>query len=842
MLDSVGALDKSIASWAERSSDDLIRYVGHVADDTIEHQDGSVLGVLELTGTPFHLEAADTRNSEFYRHVSALQNIGADNVVVYEHLVRHDIRTPAQAGQHLSAFAAELDAAYQSKVLAAEPMYENRWFLTVVIRPRSAAQRTARSLWAKWVGKGRVPTDAERSSLRGGSQSSRRRQLDGALRILTRAMRAYQPRRLGVREAGGFTFSEIAEYLQLILYARPEPVGVTEDGGFSGSIYSDRVICGRRGFHIARPGRHSFGLVHGYRHYPKRCRVGMFAPLLGFRGRLVLTNSFAFSTNTATEDSLALRERQMSNVGDAAETAAAELADARDAVASGDYVMGEHHWSLAVHADTMDDAERLSDDVRSTLSSVQMTLAVEGLISGEDAYYAQLPGNMGERTRPGLISSTNFARMSCLNDYPRGRTVDRWGQAVMRLVTTANTAYDHRQHVRDVGHMGLFGPNGSGKSLFMLFSLAMLDGRIRAAGGMQILLDKDSANEIGIRALGGRYVTLRRGQQGMAPLRRLPATEHTRAWLLEWLSGLVMSDGRGGLKPEAVEGLARGIAWVMRLAPEQRRIAGIREFLGSDPDGIGAGERLEQWCQGGARGWAFDGDEDRLDMDCGLVGIDPTELLQDEIVCPPMAAYLLHLMGLQMDGRPGAIWADEFKAYLADERFQGGFEDFALRLRKKGWFLAFATQQPEHMLGHPAGASILGQAKQFILFANEKANEDAYRGQPDPITGSRSGGLGCTPGEFRVIRQEMAAESAWSLLVKREPGGEGQSSENGQARSASVMCRFDLSPIAEYIPVLSGRTKTVELARKVIHELGDNPEVWLPEFSRRLATLEGFRA
>lgn len=197
-----------------------------------------------------------------------------------------------------------------------------------------------------------------------------------------------------------------------------------------------------------------------------------------------------------------------------------------------------------------------------------------------------------------------------------------------------------------------------------------------------------------------------------------------------------------------------------------------------------------------------------------------------------MAAYLLLLAGLRMvDGARGALWIDEFKAYLADSRFSKGAEDFALRMRKKNWFLGYATQQPEHLLLHPIGRSILGQTKQYALFANEGANEDAYCGH-EGGNGPMGNGLGCTPGEFRVVKQEMAAEG-WSVLIKRESGGEGMA-EGGQAASASVLCRFDLSPMPEHVAILSGRTKTVALARRVRAEVGENPAVWLPVFWSRL--------
>lgn len=825
MFDGLKITDRG--DWSERSADEYLNYTGHIRDNVIEMSDGSLVATGEVIGRPYHLEDNASRNADFWRHVTALRNVGLDNAVLYEHLVRHDKVAPFPEGEHRAPFARDFEAAYRQRVLG-NGLLVNSWFVSIVVRPRTVTERQARSLWSRAK---RSSKEAE-AQQRGAKSQALLRQLDGAMHVLQRALRANGFRRLGVREQGGFQFSEIAEAWRLILYGQWEPVGMTEDGGFGSSIYTDRIVCGPRGFHVVRPGRETFGIMHGFRHYPKHCKVGMFNPLLTVPGRVVMTNSYAFANNTAAEDMLGLRARQMGSIGDAAESAAAELEDARDAVASGHYVMGDHHWSLATLADTLPAAAALSNEVRGALSGVQMSLAVEGRMGGEAAVFAQLPGNIRVRTRPGMIASTNFCRMSSLNDYPRGKSEDRWGRAVLRFATTALTPYDHRQGVRDVRHLGLFGPNGSGKSLFMGVSIVQQDGLIGGRGGCQILFDKDAANELLILAMGGRYVTLRRGNSGMAPLRRLPNTEYTRSWLLEWMTGLIMADGRGSPTPDETAGLGRGIAFVMRLPAERRRIAGVREFIGTHSEGLGAGERLEQWCHGGARGWAFDNDEDRLDFDCGLAGVDPSEILEDEAVCPPMAAYLLLLAGLRMEhGNRGGLWVDEFKSYLADSRFIKGFEDFALRMRKKNWFLGFATQQPEHLLLHPIGRSILGQAKQYALFANEAANLDAYCGN-EAGDGPFGNGLGCTPGEFRVVKQEMAAEG-WSVLIKREAAGE-TTSEGGQASSASVLCRFDLSAMPEYVAILSGNTKSVALARRIRAEVGEDPAVWLPVFRARL--------
>jgi type IV secretion system protein VirB4 len=50
---------------------------------------------------------------------------------------------------------------------------------------------------------------------------------------------------------------------------------------------------------------------------------------------------------------------------------------------------------------------------------------------------------------------------------------------------------------------------------------------------------------------------------------------------------------------------------------------------------------------------------------------------------------------------------------------------------------------------------------------------------------------------------------------------------------ASVICEFDLSPMREYLAILSGRANTVRFCERLRQELGEAPERWLPEFMHR---------
>jgi type IV secretion system protein VirB4 len=794
----------SASGWSERSAEDYVPFVGHVRDDAVLRTDGSVMGMLRLAGVPFALEDHARRNARHRFRNAVLRNIADDTLTVVETMVRHDGVAPLPSGAYRSAFAADLEASYRREVLAGRERV-NEWFVSVIVHPRAPVTRGLNALRA---GLGRRQ---EAAATTAGDELIRT--LDDRMLVLAKAYAEMGPVRLGLREAGGVLFSEVAEALRLFLTARFLPVPMVS-GSLGGAIYTDRVICGRRGFEVRSPGQPSFGALMGFKEYPDRTRPGMLNDLLSADCRVVLTNSFRFHSRAAATGSLARKQAQMANAGDRALSQMDALHDAMDDVASNQATMGSHHVSVALHADTLPELERRTGEVRAALTNAGASVAVEDL-GTEAAYWAQLPGNAAWRTRPGDISSRNFVGFSSLDGYPQGGSSPEWGAPLLRLLTSANTAYDLSLHVGGLPHMAIFGPSGSGKTVFLGLLVAALE-RVTGPGGTVVVFDKDHANEILVRAMGGRYLTLRAGEDsGLAPLRALPNTAEARVWLLRFVVGLIRADD--GLQPDAVElrRLAKAIAFQMRMPPAGRSIAGLGAWLVGEGAGS-AGKRLERWGRDGDLGWAFDGEADAFDPDAGLVGVDFSALMEDETVRGPAASYLLHRVRSVIDGRRFVLAADEFWAYLPDERFARAFEDFALTLRKGNGALVIATQQPQQVLRHPIGATLVSNMPTKVLFPNVSASRTAYCDMGD---GAES--LHCTPGEYRAVTEDMAVGPR-AMLVKRDAG--------------SVICRVELPPaMAPHLAVLSSKVGTVRLLRKIRRELGtDEPAALLPEFHRRL--------
>ena len=103
----------------------------------------------------------------------------------------------------------------------------------------------------------------------------------------------------------------------------------------------------------------------------------------------VLTQSFTFLTKAAGQALLQRQMNRMANAGDFAVSQAQELGDALDALTSNEFVMGDHHFSLQVLAETPEDGgedlgerrlKALNDHValaRAILADTGMTVARE---------------------------------------------------------------------------------------------------------------------------------------------------------------------------------------------------------------------------------------------------------------------------------------------------------------------------------------------------------------------------------------------------------------------------------------------------------------------------------
>ena len=773
----------STALGREREAEETVPYIGHITPEVMLMTDDRVMGMFHLAGVPFETADEADLNSLHQQLNVLLRNVASDRLVIYLHLVRgHDGYYPG--GTFRSTFAREVDAQYRQKMLGRD-RFRNDLYLSVIRRtPRHAAEGLTKLFRKMRPVTGEALQDAAQG-------------LEDTMAALKAGLGPYGPHRLGLRAENSVTFTEIGEALRRIMFGEWLPVPLVA-GSLGPALYSERVIFGRESLEIRGPGHQAFGAVFGIKEYPGQTYPGQFDAILGAPYRCVLTQGFAFLGKSAAHAILTRKQNQMVSAQDKAASQMDELTDAADQLQSNHFVMGEHHLALMVLSDRLKDLPDLAAQARRDLAESGAVIVREDLAM-EAGYWSQLPGNMRWRVRPAAVTSRNFAAMAAMHDYPRGPRAGHWGEPVVLLQGVGATPYEFHFHVNDVGDAVVFGPKGSGKTVFLGFALTMAE----KTGARCVLFDKDRGAEIVARALGGTYLALQNGQPtGLAPLRALVPTPANLEFLRGWIAILVAGDTT--LNPAEEKAVELGVSAIMKLPPEHRSLRELRAMLGqTDPNGIGP--RLEKWTAGRALGWVFDNDTDQVRLDAPFVGFDMTQILDNPDICGPAMAYLFYRVEALVTGQRLIIAIDEFWKALSFKVFKDFAENKIKVIRKQNGIMLFATQSVKDALKSPIGHSIIQECQTQILFPNSK-------GQPDDYIA----GIGCTPAEYELVSQELPGTRAFLL----------------KQGTNSLVAQLDLGGMDDALAVISGRTKTVELADRLRAEHGDDPDRWLPHFYR----------
>jgi type IV secretion system protein VirB4 len=798
------SLARSVAALREQSAAGHIPYTAQVSAHVLKTRNGEYVQTIRLGGASFE-SADDAELNGWHERLNLTwRNIASPHVALWVHVVRRREHpkggVPAGRG-----FADQLAAGYQAR-LAGEVLMVNDLYLSLVYRPLVGA---ATGLLARLLSQKAAEPAEELEALEACEKLAQQ---------LVASLDRYEPERLGMRCENGRAVSEVLEFLGVLINGEYQPIPLPR-APIGEVLATTRVLFGTEAIEYRTPTATRLAAVLGIKEYPSPSVVGMFDALLSAPFPFVLTQSFSFLTKAAGQGLLQRQAARMSNAGDFAVSQAEELTLALDALTANEFVMGDHHFTLQVFADEEGQGvlvKRLNYHValaRTLLADAGMTVAREDLAL-EAAYWAQLPGNFAYRPRKAPITSRNVAAMANFHNFPVGRAEgNHWGEALALLISSARSPYHFSLHAsdptapdggsrKDTGHTLICGPTGSGKTVFIGFLVALL----ARNGVSQVLFDKDNGLEILVRALGGTYLPLRNGRStGFNPL-RLPETPENFEFLKVWLRSLI----RGVLTVREEADLDQALRGTLSLDPERRRLSRLIEFTDvTRTEGIHA--RLAPWCEGGDYAWVFDNADDTITGTLAaspLIGIDVTDFLSNGIVRGPVSLYLFHCVRSLLDGRKFVCWADEFSRLLDDPAFEQFAKDGLKVWRKRNGVFCCATQSPSDAIRSAISRTIIEQTATKVFFPNPDADEAEYRQ-----------GFGLSEREYALIKERL------------EPGSRQFLIKQGHT---SVVCALDLKGMDLELAVISSRSANVETVRRLVAEVGNDPNRWLPLFGQSL--------
>lgn len=775
----------------EKPAGDHLPYLRHVDDHTIETRDGLLMQTIRLDGLLFETADTDELNYRSELRAAVLRAIGTSRFALYHHMLRRPVDVALDA-DFPDAFSAELDARWQAR-LQAKRMFVNDLFLTIVRRPLQGRIGVADRMRGLVTRTTQEPDRAIAADLRA---------LNAARDALVAALGSYAPRLLGVVRSDEGWRSEPMEFLSRLYNGEERPV-LLPHGDLGHYLPARRVSFGQDTVELARAGPLSRGFVGivSIKDYPGQTLPGMFDELYRLPFQMHVTQSFAFVERGQALGRMNLALRRMRSADDEAVSLRDELGYAKDEVAAGRAAFGEHHTTIAIHADELTVLDGQLSEVIALLADLGI-VAVREDIALEPAFWAQFPGNFRYIARRGLVSSRNFAGLASLHNFPVGSPRgNHWGDAVTLFETTAAGPYFFNFHANDLGNFTIIGPSGSGKTVVLNFLLA----QARRYAPRIVLFDKDRGAELFVRAIGGTYDRLRPGEpSGLNPL-RLPDTPENRQFLLDWLALLA-----GGLRGGEAQYVRDAIDANFLQPPGRRRLRSLVElFRGyARPSADDLHSRLIPWWGEGEHAWLFDNAQDRLDLTADTVGFDMTAILDEPATRTPALLYLFHRVEERLDGTPSIIVVDEGWKALDDPVFVRRIKDWEKTIRKRNGIVGFATQSAQDALDSQISSAIIEQAATQIFMINPKARAQDY-----------VDGFGLTAHEFELVR--TLPDNSHCFLVRR--GRE------------SVVVRLDLTRERDLLTILSGRESTVRLFDEIVETSGEAPGDWMPELLERAA-------
>ncbi|MFC4765250.1 VirB4 family type IV secretion/conjugal transfer ATPase [Dyella koreensis] len=787
---------------------ELIPLSTHVSPTVVKTTGGDFLMVWRLGGLPFvGREEWDIehRHNTFNRMLQTLRAPDFVNVAFWVHDLRRRrrIKDKSRFGQ---AFNQSLSDAY-FHALSTQKLMQNELYLTMIYRPVVSGKRFAEKT-----------SEVSQLEAEQAHAISTIQELAGNVEAV---LKDYAPYRLGMYEASnGVVFSETLEFFGYVLNRIDEPVPVLPAPVYHYLPVSKQRFSSKTGdFVLTTPnGENHFGALLNIKEYTESTYPGILNGLKYLDFEYVITHSFS---PMGRQDALKALERtkgMMISSGDKAVSQIIEMDQAMDQLASGNFVLGEYHFTMAVYAPSQDALSQQIAATRAELSNAGF-ISVKEDLAVTASFYSQFPGNWKYRTRLANVSSLNFLGLSPLHNFATGKKDNNpWGDCVTTLQSTNGQPYYFNFHAthpaenslgeKAIANTMVIGKSGTGKTALINFLLSQVQ-KLKPTPTI-FFFDKDRGAEIFVRACGGNYLALENGQPtGFNPFQceRNEANVQFLADLVKVLAGKSVYSSR------EEEDIFRAVENMLDTPMHLRNMTNFQKSLPNMGDD-GLFVRMRKWTAGNSLGWVFDNPTDTIDLaKANIIGFDYTDIIDNTEVRAPVINYLLHRLEALIDGRPLIYVMDEFWKILDGK---GGLKEFAKNkqktIRKQNGLGIFATQSPEDALASDISAALIEQTATMILLPNPNASREDY-----------IEGLKLTEAEYQVV--VGLDERSRCFLVKQG--------------HASSVCQLNLRGLDDALAVISASTDNIEIMHEVMRERATaegipvddlRPEQWLPAF------------
>ena len=570
------------------------------------------------------------------------------------------------------------------------------------------------------------------------------------------------------------------------------------------------------------------------------------APLLTADFEFVLSQSFTTMPRDAAERMLKAQENRIKSTAQN-EIQQQDINDALQNLQANKFKMLSHEWILVVYGDTMKQLNKSVADAVDLMGGKNVQIARENGGSLIATYFSIFPGAFRHgRIRAMPISSRNMAKFYPLHNYPNGnREGSQWGKPLMVLTTESKNPYFLNYHVsrdrmaeqgiqldayeeqdeddvnnrraqrKEVGNYIIIGDTGGGKTTLKAAMRAAL--KRKATKGNQSVkvfaLDKDSGEEILMRAMGGQYFILEPGMpSGINPF-QWGDTEEIRELIFQLSKWAAEYETPYQLRAGDLIDLKKAIGYTFDLPINERRFGNILSYLPSHESDASLHQSLGRWRRDDddprstPYGWVLDSPVDRLNLaGADTFGFDVTSILKLDYAKTPLMRLITEKILRAAAGSPHVIDIAEAWATLKDPLMGNFIEDKSRTIRKQNGIIGLDTQNAEDATASQFGSQFMNQFPTLFILPNPRARAATY-----------IDGLNLTPKELSLVQGGRTDQG--DVLIKKG--------------TESIMAKLNLTGMNNMLSVLSSSTDNVMICREVIKEYGSDPKVWLPRFYER---------
>ncbi|MFI4956703.1 MAG: hypothetical protein ACHQAX_05810 [Gammaproteobacteria bacterium] len=769
---------------------DYIGIVGHYDDHLLRTKDNDLIAVIKLDGLRFDTKGDDELYSIKNACAQLYSTIEPGKYGLYFHTIQsNDNAFPD--GEFTQPFAKRFNDEFKEKILSSA-RYKAEFYLSIIRRGTKAAalDNYITKLFDKT------------SALTPAYMRIAQKELTELTTRLTNFLSAYEPKLLGISIKDGVSYSDPMRLINHLVNLEHRNFALVQYD-FSKILPKHRLFVGDRVLKWDGINQKRYAGIIGVKSYPTSTIHGCLDHLTELKCEFILTQTFFPRVKNKLINEMRVAQTKLRGTNESSIIQADEIDDAVELMNSGEVTFGDHSFSLMLHAEDLKDLE----DKMARADSILLDAGVQGVredINLELSYWGAIPGNQKFLKRTSLIHTLNLASFNSFHSSYRGEAGgSKWGPPVTVLSNPQGNSVFFNFHKGEVGSTAIFGLTSSGKTLltdFLLLQSLKFNPHI-------FFFDYLRGSEGFIRAIGGKYVEIKGGQNGDSlfnPL-QMPGTAENMQDLGTWVSMLLRAYGRD-LSDQDYDAIHKSVKTVFDNAPEHRTLSELAPSLPHDLQQI-----LSSWHGEGQKAQFFGAKQDKLNFSSRIFGMDMTEVLRDDIALAPTLFYLLtrikHTMQTTAKGEKFIIVLEEGWSLLRSPMFRDIFEQWVLTIRRLNGIIIFLTQNPEHLEKYPdISQVIVSNVQTKIYFPNYEARKDTYCNM-----------LGLSAYEFELIKK-TTRESRLFLLKMGEK---------------SSLVKVPMEGLTRYIPLLSGDLDKAKLLDEIRGKVGDNPGDWIDTFIER---------